>query len=350
MDMNDVGGMFSSALGAVGNVLDAPRSMVYSGLINPAYHALGGDPTRQIGHASDLLEAAGMDKDSMLTKGLGVAGDMATDPLTYAGGFAGEGLARLGLRGLGTADEALTAGRGVSNLAEGAGMKSALGDVTKFKDVMPAAGGAGGDILADGFSRAGENAGLIASEAGSGYTGRVVGGQRYMPGQIEGKFDGVAQRLADNPDMAAAYSPDLNATITRAGASPRVIRHENVHALIDQAAKNGTADQLPSSLMSIPAKLQAYGGGHESLAGGFGAIGDELAGQTLENRGTMEQLKGGANYLFNPQVNGAYSALYGRQGMNPTALAAYRAMRYAPAAAGAAVGGSAGMLGQALGQ
>src|SRR5436305_13678158 len=120
MDMNDVGGMLSGALGAVGNVLDAPRSMVYSGLINPAYHALGGDPTRQIGHASDLLEAAGMDKDSMLTKGLGMAGDVATDPLTYAGAFGGNALAKYGLKGLTVGDEALAAGRGVGSLAEGA--------------------------------------------------------------------------------------------------------------------------------------------------------------------------------------------------------------------------------------
>jgi hypothetical protein len=170
-----------------------------------------------------------------------------------------------------------------------------------------------------------------------------------MPGQIEGKFDGVAQRLANNPNFGGAYSPDLNATMTLEGASPRVIRHENVHALIDQAAKNGTADQLPSSLMSVPARLRAAGGA-ETLAGGFGQIGDELAAQSLENRGTMNQIAGGANYLFNPQINGAYSALYAGQGMNPTALAAYQAMRYAPAAAGGAVGGSTGMLGKALGQ
>jgi hypothetical protein len=99
--LDNLGGMLSGALGAVGNVLDAPRRMVYSGLINPAYHALGGDPTRQIGHASDLLAAAGMDKDSWLTKGLGMAGDMATDPLTYAGMAAGGLGAAKAFEGLG---------------------------------------------------------------------------------------------------------------------------------------------------------------------------------------------------------------------------------------------------------
>jgi hypothetical protein len=215
--------------------------------------------------------------------------------------------------------------------------------------VAPAAS-AGGDILADGFSRAGENAGLIASDEGGGYTGRVVGGKGYLPGQIEGKFDGVAQRLSDNPDMGAAYSPDLNATMTPDGASPRVIRHENVHALIDQAAKNGTADQLPSALMRIPAKLYASGGGQESLTGGLGMVGDELAAQSLENRGTMAQLQGGANYLFNPQVNAAYSGLYGSQGMHPAALAAYRGMGYVPNAAGAMAGHGADQASQLLRQ
>lgn len=99
--LDQLGSMLSGALGTVGSVLDAPRSAVYSGLINPAYHALGGDPSRQIGHFGDLLQAGGMDKDDMLTKGLGMAGDMATDPLTYAGAALGGGAAAKAFEGLG---------------------------------------------------------------------------------------------------------------------------------------------------------------------------------------------------------------------------------------------------------
>lgn len=344
---DNIGGMLSGALGAVGSVLDAPRSMVYSGLINPAYHALGGDPNRQIGHFSDLLGAAGMDQSSWLTKGLGMVGDAATDPLTYAGALGGDGLARM-LPGFG--EEALAAGRGGESLASAGDMKDLMSGVTKYKGAMEAPG-VTQDVLTEPFTREGDLANVVGSDQGGGYAARVVGGRGSTPGEIQDNFDALAQPMANSPGLQAAYAPNMDSTITREGASPRAIRHENVHALIDQASKAGSPGQLPSSLMSVPAQLMSMPGGRDigTMTGGFGSVGDELAAQTLENRGTVPQLQGAANFLFSPPVNAGYASQWAGQGMNPVALNAYRAMRYAPAAAGAALGAGTGALSDALG-
>lgn len=68
-------------LGAAGDVIDKPRQLVWQGI--------SGLTGKNYAGAEDALVDAGMDRDSLLTKGLGFAGDMATDPLTWAGALAG---------------------------------------------------------------------------------------------------------------------------------------------------------------------------------------------------------------------------------------------------------------------
>lgn len=80
-------------LGQMGDVLDTPRQLVWQGISGMAGKDWKG--------AEDALVDAGMDRDSLLTKGLGFAGDMATDPLTWAGALAGAGGAHAAFSKLG---------------------------------------------------------------------------------------------------------------------------------------------------------------------------------------------------------------------------------------------------------
>lgn len=75
-------------LSMLGSVLDAPRSAVWDYGINPLQKALG-VTTGDVHNTSELLAGLGMDPESLGTKALGFAGDVATDPLTYLGGYLG---------------------------------------------------------------------------------------------------------------------------------------------------------------------------------------------------------------------------------------------------------------------
>ncbi len=76
---------FSDAIGGIGQILDTPRRLLYQGG-DAAARAMGYEG-KQINGFGDVLGAAGMDEDSFLTQALGVAGNVATDPLTYVGGL-----------------------------------------------------------------------------------------------------------------------------------------------------------------------------------------------------------------------------------------------------------------------
>lgn len=128
----------SSVLGTVGNALDMPRKAVY-GVGNAVYKGLTGDQGPDINNFGDILTRAGMDPDFTLTKALGFAGNVATDPLTYLGGAAAlkGGKAISGLLGRGAAAAAPEAAEG------GSALLSALGGAGEAAEgFTPFAGGA----------------------------------------------------------------------------------------------------------------------------------------------------------------------------------------------------------------
>lgn len=95
------------AVNSLLDFLDTPRQGAMWA-IDQGYHQLGGDPGRKLNRFADVLGAAGMDPDSLLTQGLGLAGDVAVDPLTWAGlgyGALRGGRAALGSLRAGTAAE-----------------------------------------------------------------------------------------------------------------------------------------------------------------------------------------------------------------------------------------------------
>lgn len=114
--------MLSDILSGIGTVLDAPRSLVYQG--GNALARAAGYQGPEVKHFADLLGHAGMDRDSWLTQGLGMVGDMATDPLTYAGGFLGKKLGQMAFSKFGPmhgSDAAKLAGLAVPEAAAGRG-------------------------------------------------------------------------------------------------------------------------------------------------------------------------------------------------------------------------------------
>jgi hypothetical protein len=82
--MSATSGAAGGLLGQLGDVLSAPRRFAWDALGLPE------------DGASFLAQTFGMDKESGLTKALGMGTEMLLDPLTYAGGLLGGPLAKMG--------------------------------------------------------------------------------------------------------------------------------------------------------------------------------------------------------------------------------------------------------------
>jgi hypothetical protein len=145
-------GALMDVLGGAADVLSLPQRAVWKGI-----SGLTGRDWK--GTADVLADVGGMDRDAWLTKGLGFAGDMALDPLTYMGAVGGGQLLAKG------ASKGAGALRGLlSGAAEGA---ASLGD-----DAARAASGlthfttpdAAANIL--GTAGSAEGAGLLGGRGG----------------------------------------------------------------------------------------------------------------------------------------------------------------------------------------
>lgn len=286
------------ALGTVGDVLDMPGSY--------ARGLLAGRPGKRVG-GRELLEGYGL-----VEEGSGFGGDVAgfltgvaTDPLTWAG----LGLGRLGAR-------AATGAAGAASRASGASPLAALRQ-----------------------NRAGFQ--MVHGVTPEGNIGSVVGmggARANIPGWTQAA-DGVAK----NADVAfGSYNPGLRAGGALAG-EPAALRHETIHGIIDQAGRSGNFQELPL-LMRLPAQLrQGLPEGAGGLRAGLADITDELAAQTLQNRGLLNQLGGAANFMLETPWNmarrGQYQQVFSET--SPLAAALYRGAGYAPYAAGAAAGTAA---------
>jgi len=99
------------------------------------------------------------------------------------------------------------------------------------------------------------------------------------------------------PTTGGFYDKNANTMVALKRMDPATVRrHESIHALVDQAAKTGNLEDLPL-IMKIPAMLKS-GAESGSFRSGLGKITDELAAQSLENRGILNQIRGGADFLF----------------------------------------------------
>jgi hypothetical protein len=164
-------------LSSAADVVDTPRQLVWQGI-----SGLAGKNYRG---AADALADAGMDPDSPLTKGLGFAGDVATDPLTWAGALAGGGAAR--------------------------GLFSAFGprygaDAAKLAalEIPEALAGHGGASLA---------AEALASPHAAGILNEIPGGSKVLGAGAEslalGTPEGDVLKLSRFDPKAAVNLPDL---------------------------------------------------------------------------------------------------------------------------------------------
>lgn len=347
--------MFADILSGIGTVLDTPRRLAYQG--GDALARAAGYQGPEIKHFADVLGQAGMDRDSWLTQGLGFAGDVATDPLTYAGGFLGRAGAKA-LRGAipeyltstskleaaaaggNAAVDAATAGRGLGGAAK---FKAPLEDTLSMRNIeylpngqMPLEGAVAGRPAIDG---------------------RLAGDVIRQPGHvgnadIKNILDAAKRNGASEEFVAGAggfYDNSAKVYGTMVGEPSRSLRHERIHAIIGQAADGkGDINALPA-LMRWPAKLKSSS---TPWVQDLGAVGDELAAQSLESRGLGNQLLGGASFLFHPEKNAAYAGRFAEAGMNPWVTGLYgslpAAMVGAGAVGGAAAGGGMGRLAEYL--
>jgi hypothetical protein len=298
--------VFSDILQGAGDVLSAPRRGLYA-LGNMAARGLGYQGP-DVNNFSDLLGRAGME-DGTLKSVLGFAGDVATDPLTYAGGA----LVRGGLGALGA---------GASGLGRLKGLRGGFAMATADD-----AGRAAGQILGGGKGLK-DLAGMVGgtlpeSSAAEGVLGR------YLAAGPAGEMLGVAGL----PGGAGA---------SLASAGRGVARHETMHGLVDAAVQSGSSRGLGPL-----ARAAAWGksGGDAGLRAGVGRLMDEAAAHAAESRGALGQARGALSFLLGgrPQDRLGYADWISRA--SPAVANAYL---YAPAAgkltAGAAAAGG-GYLG-----
>lgn len=337
--------IFGDALGAAGDVLDAPRSLLYRGGTALA-RSLGYDGP-DVNHFEDLLSNAGME-EGLGRSALGVAGDLATDPLTWLGVGAGARGARAAQRGI-----ARTAAGGAERAAVGEGL-AGVGGAGKFKEPLRDTMALRNmEVVPEGAAL---RPGAVASRAAPG-EGRlqadlVRAPDHYGARDVANSMDEMARRGANAEGMAGlegVYSPTARAYGSAAGAPESALRHERVHAVIDRASRGaGDAAQLPP-LMRWPAELRRSS---TPWRQDLGIMADELAAQSLEHRTTGGKLAGAANFLINPELNAAYSGIYANAGLDPRLRRLYSSLPGAfvgaGAGAGGGLGGGSGALGRAL--
>lgn len=321
--------LLMDALQGAGSLLSAPGDYTRG--------VLAGKPGERVG-GRDLLRGYGLasDEDNWGNFLGGLATDVATDPLTYAGGYLGK--AARGLIPFSPTESGLaTAGKGLGGAGK---FKEPLREVATLTglEVGAPVSGAGrvGVPLATGETLSGQMSGRTAAQMGRGdMQGRLL----RMAGEGAGDSLGAVE---------GGYNPGSKTVFAGADQSGRLgdtLRHERIHAIIDQAAQGaGNMSDLPM-LMRLPAQLKSS---NSALARSLGTVGDELAAQTLENRTLGGQLQGAAGYLFNPQKNASYASAFARGGIDPRVVALYGALPKVPLAAGAGTGGGSGWLARAL--
>lgn len=321
---------------------------------------IAGQPGERMG-GRELLRALGLAGEEDTTGNFlaGMATDIATDPLTYAGSALG---ALAGARGAryarGLIPAEIPQGKATGNLT------NALGGAAKFKaplrDVVVLTKpqslwspySTRDELIERFIENAGERSVVSATPATlsgphhpaiggvmSGRTARTVGGEEAANRLASLAEHGPSQQQLNR--MAGGYYQH-DRVVLAPDSSPATQRHERVHAIIDGASKGvGETDQLPL-LMRIPATLKAEG--NPGWLRDAGVVIDELAAQTLEQRDLRGKLLGATRFLFQPEHNAYYSGNYARRELSPLVQAIYGYLPRGMIHAGGAAGGMAGGL------
>ena len=324
------------ALGYVGSSLDKPGAAV-RGLIGgqgmgalknliPFSDTMGLTSDEDKISGKDLLKQSGVlgqDDDSLMGTIGGAAVDTVTNPLTYLGPGA---LSKLGGMA-GKAGGALSNALGLGGEAAGA--------------VSPLLQARRGLSIAKDVNAAGQAGRIVGGSGASRQAAQTAAG--WLAEDIPNGWGGMFTKVGDTPTIAVSGEiPAAEKLLTQ--------RHELIHGLVDQAARSGNSQGMPA-LVKLAATVKGPGGAETGLRAGAGAILDELAAQSLENKGAWNQVQGGARFLFggSPEQRAAYQGVFSK--ISPTVGRAYGALPYVPYAAGAAgaAGAGGGLLAALLG-
>lgn len=330
-------------LSGVGSVLSAPRRLLYENVVSP----LAG---REVKGFGDLI---GVDEDSDWSgKALGFLGDVATDPLTWAGGLAARGLRNALFAGPKAALGKSAAP--AASLATPAGMRGAAEQVpvlygTKMAAVEPAA---------SGLSAGQKGAALVSDVGPSGMAltaeltpGSAVLGEKALMGRSN-DLRNLFERAGSMPGDAAAYdratrtilTPMARPALSGGKLSDEAIetiaarRHERIHSMVDAASRN------PELRAQLPLAGRMAAGLRNSEVGAGKALGrilDEVAayGGMTRNGG----FRNAGSFLFNPRINSQYVPQLLQE--SPLVAALYSALPYTIPAGGGAAGYSLSQLG-----
>lgn len=256
-------GVFGDMLSGVGYALDTPGALT-RGL-------LAGKLGERVS-ARDLLSGYGLadpQDDSLLANVRDIGTNILTDPLTYAGGAL--------VRGLGGA------------------AKGAASSIPALRNARNSF------AMAKGVSPLGSAA-------------RIVGGNPESRALAEA----AAAQLPSFGDglTAGAFGsagPGVSAGAALASAPASTARHEIIHGLVNSVAQGGPGEGLPGVVRA--AGWLKGGGQPTGLRAGLGSLLDETAAQSLEHRGTLNQLGGAGRFLFGgaPEERALYAQLLGEK-------------------------------------
>jgi hypothetical protein len=270
----------------IADLLSAPKRALWSVL--PGLHD---DQTGEAYTGSQVAHNAfGTDPDSFWGKALGFGLDVAGDPLNLIFPMAARGAGAL-TKALGVGGEAAEAASNYSRLKNLRGQFGMLNNVAPIDaDLAPAV-----QAAADA-NQLGNRAVVGTNGAMSDWIGNYTGPQSNLAA-LNKPVQKYAERAAMEPG-AGAYLTEVgspNTGVAVAG-SPRIMRHEITHGMIDAAAKSGDVSGLPLS-MRIPATLQQS---DMPFLKGLGVITDEAAAHANEVRGAFGQADNYLKFLLEP--------------------------------------------------
>jgi hypothetical protein len=341
------------ALGVAGNVIDTPGAVARGLLAGNTDAAFGGimDPSKRIS-GRGLLENYGLvnakpEGSSGFDFGdaLGMGADLLTNPLTYIPG------AGLAARAFGGAAKAAPAVADVANAATAASRLGKFANAAKGVQAVAPVAEAAAAPLATAGADAAQSALTPLMNARRSFTmaknvtpsniGSLVGGDtanKMKAVQVANDLaDEVVGQMRSGGAMRTAgyFQPSENAGAIMKGAAPEIGRHEVIHGLVN-AATTGDMSGMPLPVKAA-ASLYRLGGGAEAqnFTSGMGNVMNELAAHSMQNRGLLNQLQGGASFLFKPgQAHNFYASQFAQT--SPLAAALYSTLPVTPYAAGAA--------------
>jgi hypothetical protein len=333
--------MLATALGAVGNVLSAPRRALWGALGMPE-------------HGKDIFSYMG---EGFVPSALGFGAEVLLDPLTYVGG----GLARTIAKGLTptkTLGKAAAAGNGLAvnpalkGAAEGGPVFSGLTVQQMPKNMI-----GGGEVM-PGVMQGGEwlpslNSVYSSSgDEGISLAGSFVGGRKAGFAHADA-MDAARRSVSSDealdalggftvPGQRGVFMPRQRFPAEVAGSDKAQAwlatrRHERYHDLVEAARSNPEVRAQLPFLGRAAASLEQS---PRQFLRGVGNIANELGAVGAESRTLLGGLRNQAGLLFNPKDNAAYLGQFTAR--SPLAASLYSKLPSAFVGAGGLAGHGVG--------